>query len=81
MTSGKRRAGYSPLPGMAASRPEWEAQRDDAREREIEKTRRLRAARLAAQARPKEPAPPKSPKQDIRAFLHDRRRSASAASD
>jgi hypothetical protein len=59
MAGRKHRAQFDPLLGMAASRPEWEAQRDDAREREVEKTRALRAARLAAQARLAGSVPPK----------------------
>jgi hypothetical protein len=57
MTSHKRRAQHDPLFGMPALRPEWKAQDDDARQREAEKTRTLRAARLAAQAKPAGPAP------------------------
>ena len=59
MTSRKHRTQHDPVLGMPALRPEWEAQRDDAREREVEKTRALRAARLAAQARLTESVPSK----------------------
>lgn len=81
MTSRKRRTGYDPLFGMPALRPEWEAQRDDEREREVEKTRALRAARLAAQAKPTESVPPKSPKKHLRAAARDWRSSASRVSE
>jgi hypothetical protein len=50
MASSKRRLERTALPGAPAAKTEWQAQRDDAREREAEKTQRLRAARLAAQA-------------------------------
>jgi hypothetical protein len=43
------RDGY--LFGLPVLTPEWQARRDDARQREVEKTQALRAARLAAQAR------------------------------
>lgn len=37
--------------GMPVLQPEWKSRQDDAREREIAKTRLLRAARLAAEAK------------------------------
>lgn len=85
MTLRKRRSEHDPLFGMPTLRPEWLAQRDDAREREAEKTRLLRAARLAAkvpvvpvaEARPSVTAS----KKEARAPLRERRRIASAASD
>ncbi len=50
MATHKRRVERNDLFGMAGAKPEWEQQRDDARDLELEKTRRLRAMRLAAQA-------------------------------
>lgn len=68
MTSHKRRTEPPHLVGMPASQPEWQAQRDDAREREIEKTRALRAARLAAQAKTAERASPSVASKAHKAF-------------
>jgi hypothetical protein len=48
--------------GLPVLQPEWLSRRIDARQRELEKTQALRAARLAAQARqaPAKTAPIKS---------------------
>jgi hypothetical protein len=84
MTSRKRRTQPDTLFGMPALRPEWQAQRDDAREREIEKTRMLRAARLAAAARPTATAPSavaaKPAKKAVQAVLAKRRGGSSVRS-
>jgi hypothetical protein len=52
MTSSKRRPAPVALSDMPVARPEWQARIDDARAYEVEKTRLLREARLAAQAKP-----------------------------
>lgn len=85
MTSRKHRTQHDPLFGMPALRPEWEAQRDDAREREVEKTRALRAARLAAQAKPAEGesrrAAPTSSKKGLRVMPRAEQSSVSTSSE
>jgi hypothetical protein len=75
MSSNKRRPAPGPLSDSPVLRPEWQARIDDARAYEIEKTRLLRQARLAAQAKPAKPAvalrpastAAKAPKKDVRA--------------
>jgi hypothetical protein len=74
MSSNKRRPVPGPLSDSPVLRPEWQARIDDARAYEIEKTRLLRQARLAAQAKPAKPAVArpagtvaKAPKKDVRA--------------
>jgi hypothetical protein len=47
--------------GLPVLVPEWQARRDDARQYEVEKTRALRAARLAAQASPRKAPAPRVP--------------------
>ena len=55
MSSHKRRPAAEFLSGEPVARPEWQARIDDARAYEIEKTRLLRQARLAAQKNPAVP--------------------------
>jgi hypothetical protein len=55
MSNHKRRPAPAPLSELPVARPEWQARLDDARAHEEEKTRLLRAARLAAQSKPAVP--------------------------
>ncbi len=55
MSSYKRRPAPELLSDGPVARPEWQARIDDARAYEIEKTRSLRQARLAAQTKPAVP--------------------------
>jgi hypothetical protein len=55
MSSHKRRPASEFLTGDPVARPEWQARIDDARAYEMEKTRLLRQARLAAQKNPAVP--------------------------
>jgi hypothetical protein len=69
MASTKQNSAHDPLFGIPASQPEWQARREDARRREIEKTQMLRKARLAAQAKLTKPAAPAAPKAATKADL------------
>jgi hypothetical protein len=55
MSSHKRRPAPELLSDGPVARPEWQARIDDARAYEVEKTRSLREARLAAQTKPAVP--------------------------
>jgi hypothetical protein len=65
--------------GLPVLVPEWQARRDDARRHEVEKTRALRAARLAAQASPRKAPAPRVPAKG--AAFAGRRASASGAAE
>jgi hypothetical protein len=73
MTSRTRRPAPPPLSDAPAARPEWQVRLDEARTHEIEKTRLLRAARLAAQA--KVPAPSRAAGKPAKVVLRARRAS------